>query len=741
MDKKTASHVAKMKRAQHNVYGLPTALYRVLSSLMIASWVILLLEVFLRYLPLSARIAIYLSAVVLVILLLLLNGKPKHVQAPYSRQENFEFLGLHNLKEDGLAIRKDVLPRDEEIAFMHRILEETIFPQVNVKQALGITGPSGCGKSTILAFFRNTYQNEYTIYDFSGNYRDFYAHMASLFGTNIDQKLSEMAYHSKVVFILDQFERYFFLSNEEQDHVREMIRYLCRKNTAVIISLREEYLSSFLSQFDMNNLLAVKQATAVNPQGILKELINVIRVERIASTPRNGRTLVWDHERIKDNTKVHLDDAADRHQRNMVEKMGATLLYCQNQNETITQLGGECTQDPILEGKLRRLFGKQGIVLFRKHENEPLIEQQIIFHMAEFNHKLLACTDEALAEFTEQDSNELLSTYFDIQLSACPSYFHASRLLYLLSQARLHQMSIRTSDIEDCLFPGLFDKKGHAVLMQTIETLENLQLIRKNTEGSKLEYEIAHDFIASAFLNYCATGMNRGVKNALDLYIAEYIDQRNSNTDNPRIAHRHRVYGNRFYLVATIVTMVMMVLCYSVQRFILNPWTGPWRVVNPYGDYYPAFPLFITMLSVVYLWFMYDKVVKYYWGKKQKNCQLVYLVLMLLAVIASFAYPHFLFIDGIDLALAAINIATLLNHEYQQNCRTELISYGLKSCMIGLVFAAAHLMFFAFNTQYDDYMILTEFIMFTILVAYAVFAHMTQDFLFARMADASSDRI
>ena len=61
--------------------------------------------------------------------------------------------------------------------------------------------------------------------------------------------------------------------------------------------------------------------------------------------------------------------------------------------------------------------------------------------------------------------------------------------------------------------------------------------------------------------------------------------------------------------------------------------------------------------------------------------------------------------------------------------------------MIGLVFGAAHIVFFIFNRTFDDYMILIEFIMFTILVSYAFLAHMTQEFLFARMADASSETI
>ena len=62
--------------------------------------------------------------------------------------------------------------------------------------------------------------------------------------------------------------------------------------------------------------------------------------------------------------------------------------------------------------------------------------------------------------------------------------------------------------------------------MKVIQQLENIQLIRKNTEGCSLEYEIAHDFITEGFVNYSSTNMDRNVKGALDLFILEYMDDR-----------------------------------------------------------------------------------------------------------------------------------------------------------------------------------------------------------------------
>ena len=77
---------------------------------------------------------------------------------------------------------------------------------------------------------------------------------------------------------------------------------------------------------------------------------------------------------------------------------------------------------------------------------------------------------------------------------------------------------------------------------------------------------------------------------------------------------------------------------------------------------------------------------------------------------AVFAYPHFLFFDGTGLALATLSIALLLDQNYRQTCRNELRAYGVKSVMIGIVFAFAHVLFFLSNQQFEDFLILSEFI-------------------------------
>lgn len=737
-------HIAGMKKPHHNIYGLNSFAYKAVIALCIALWLLLFLDVHIRHLSQFAQISIWVVTLLVVPLIIFMcMNRKKDTIVPYCRKEDFEFLGLYNLKDSNLDNSHDILARDEEVGYMHQVLEDIIFPQKTVKQALCITGPSGSGKSIILNFFKQAYKDEYQIFDFSGNYHEFDGHMASLFGTNIDQKIGEMVAVGKVVFILDQFERFFFLSDKEQERIQEIIRYLCKKNTGIIVSLREEYLADFLKRFDMNNLLTADEGQAVVPCGILKKMFSVIEKKNDrrlgeSSLLRPAKTNLWEDCSIKNNETIHFDS----NDRVIMENMGTTLLYCQNQNEMNCQMNGETSNTSILESKCRKLFGeKAGSLLFQKHIQDPLIEQQIIFHMAEFNQKILLYPEKELHAFIEKDNNELLDHYYDSQLASCDNYFHASRLLYLLSQARIRQLSLKTQDLENYLFPNLFANDGHEQLMNVIQQLEKIQLIRKNTEGSGLEYEIAHDFIAATFLNYCSTNMDRNVKSALDLFITEYMDVKRKSSFLEKIARRKDIYEEHFYRNTTCFAAAFVVITYLVQRFVFNPWTTIWNDLNPYGSYMPAFPLFITLLSGVYLFNMYDKTVKYYRGEKVGTIKILYTLFMVLASTGVFAYPHFLFFNGLGLAVATLNIALLLDQRYRQTCRNELLAYGAKSCMIGLVYVFAHVLYYFFNRQFDDVLIFSEFIMFTILVAYAFFVHMTQEFLYARMSDSASEKV
>ena len=741
MNNKNESYFKNMKLSNHNVYDIPTIFYRIAYSIVISIWIILLLDVMIKDIPPVTRLIILSVVFLFSAAIAFFSGKfPKSKIIPYTRQKNFQFLGLFNLKGTALTGSRDVISREADADYVNDILEKTILPQILLKQALCITGPSGCGKSTILAFFEQNYENEYKIYNFAGNYHIFDTYLESLFGSDIKNNIKKISDQHKLVFILDQFERFFFLSAEEQQKTRSYIQQLCMKNTAVIISLREEYLADFMKQFDMNNLLTLK-TNKVEKTGILREMVSVIEKHPIRKELIGiNNTSIWNENRIKNFTGIHMISATKQIDDSILDQVGAALLYCRNQNETTKRIGDDISESSQLSGNLINCLGNEnGLSLFEKHANEPLIQQEIVYHMAEFNKEILYYSNEEMDAFIQKNNNELFEHYFDTQLACCPSFFHASRILYLLSQARLHQVSIKTEDIRNCLFPGLFERDGDKNMMKNIEKLEELQLIRKN--GSTLEYEIAHDFISSVYIAYCSTNMNRGVKSALDLFISEFVNEKRQADFKEKIAFRLRAFKDRFYYITSLITACFLILIYLIQRFVYNPWTTVWMDSNPYGSYLSVFPLFITLISLLYLYVMFDKTVKYYRGRKQKACKIYYVLFSIAATSAVGFYPHFLFILGVDLALATLHIALLLDNEYKQSCQKELNAYGIKSFFVGIAFAAAHVLFFLFNPYFEKFLILTEFFMFTVLVAYAYIAHMHQEYMFARMTDTSSEKV
>ena len=88
----------------------------------------------------------------------------------YQRHNGFEFIGLYDLSGSKSLEGRDILSRDEEVKYLGQMLEELIFSQEGVKQAICLTGKSGCGKSTILSFFKKKYDDVYQIYDLTGSY-------------------------------------------------------------------------------------------------------------------------------------------------------------------------------------------------------------------------------------------------------------------------------------------------------------------------------------------------------------------------------------------------------------------------------------------------------------------------------------------------------------------------------------------------------------------------------------------
>lgn len=739
--------VQKKKKNSYNVYGIKGSIFCILTSVVCAFIVITILQLVTEPLLTPVRVLIDISILFIALTVAFLkNYLEKSRIGSYQRSKGFEFIGLYDLSESESLEGTDILSRDEEVKYLGQMLEELIFSQEGVKQAICLTGKSGCGKSTILSFFRQRYADTYQIYDLTGNYTNLQAALIEKFGTNLDQELMVRTRHQKILFIFDQFERYFFLDETKKEQFRNLVTALSKKNTGIILSMREEYLADFMKEFDINDLKQDKKSGEhYLHAGILNQLTSSIRDGQknyhIAKDIKNRRSVVWKNETIKENYHVHFEHVGGYSEKTVVEAVGNTVFYCENQNDVRMQSNGAQETASILQNKCELLFGADGTNFYERHKQEPLIQQQITYHMAEYEKKVKQIPDGELRELFMLEDYELLNNYFDIQLVSTGDYFNASRILYLLSSARLNHVVMKRKDLEFGLAEDQFSKDGHKAVLMVIEKLENMQLIRKNIDRSDQEYEIAHDFVAQAFLNYSYSNINRNVKSALDIYMAEYLDTGKKNYIEEKRRYFDKVQKSNYYKIIFAVFALLIVVADWGVHFVFNPWQELWEKGNLYGNIITFFPLLMTEVCVLYLYNIYHKVLRYYQGKKEAVCKVVYVAIMAGSVFSDFCYPHGIALYGILLMMMGMNCAFLLDDSYQKASRQELRAYGLKCSLIGAAFAAFHFLAWGFNTRFPMYIILVEMVMMCILVAYAYGVHMTKEYLYARMMDAGSARI
>ncbi|MCU6763344.1 Uncharacterised protein [uncultured Roseburia sp.] len=746
MKRTEMKNVQIKKKTGYNIYGLKNRTFYILAALVCAVMIDAVIQIPIQSFPLPVKIVLDILVIAAALGLALFKSTSDNSRVvPYLRQEGFEFLGLYDLSGKESLNSTDILSREEEVRYLNQMLETLIFQQNSVKQAICLTGKSGCGKSTILSFFKREYKDRYQIYDFSGNYTNLKTALTQRFGNNLDQELLAQAGKQKLVFIFDQFERFFFLEESRKEEVRELLSSLSKKNMAMILSMREEYLADFMKEFDINNMKqGARDNDSKDQTGILNGLTSMIRDDRknyhVLNTSQFSRTVTWQQELIKENYHVHLEHPGTRSEHTALDPVGNTIYYCENQNEVKVRCNGTEENATVLQNKCELLFGAAGRDFYEKHRQEPLIQQQISYHMAEYEKKVKEQSEDALKEVFAMEDYELLNHYFDVQLTAAGDYFNASRILYLLSQARLNHVVMKRRDLEFGLFENQFSKDGHKAVNRMIEKMEELQLIRRNIERSDQEYEIAHDFVAQAFLNYSHSNMDRNVKSALDIYMAEYLDTNKKNYIEEKRNHCRKVQKSKYYTVIYIVFALLAAAVDGMIHFAWNPWQNIWQEINVYGGIFTFVPLLMTEACMLYIYNVYQKVVQFYRGRKESLCKVIFAVIMVAAVFATFCYPHGLLFYGLGLALMGGNCALLLNDSYQKASRMEMRNYGLKCVMMGLAFAVLHLILWIFNQRFPVYIIFVEMVMMLLLVAYAYLAHMTKEYLYGRRMDAGSDR-
>lgn len=731
---------------RYNCGNMPDVLFPIYFCIVAALFLISMLWIYPQHFSgvrLSVKISIGILMVMTVLgcLFAILISKK---EMAYIRMKDYLFLGLHDLSKENLYECSDIISRDCEAENIKNVLEDIIFSQQTVKQGLVLVGRSGCGKSTILTFFKQKYGDRYEVIDFSGNYLDFQYAMEGEFKTDVDKDIMDKVYRErkKIVLILDQFERYFFLNDDSKDKVRKVIRKFGIKGAAIIISMGEEYFSVFLNEFDVNNLMSSNNS---EQKGVMRDLVNIIKDStnnvRIRNIDMSNRLLSYKGQDCKNNAYVHTE-CPEYGNRTILEKRGMTIFYCESQDNSQIFINGERLASSQMLNRCKKVFGEShGEKFYEKHKKEPLIEQQIIFHMVEFEKKSGEMSQYDLEELYQMEGYALMEQYFDRQIAVCKDTFNALRVLYLLSSARTHHVLLKKEFLQEGLFECQFRKKGTTILDSTIAELEKLQLIKEHTENSDNEYEIAHDFIAESFLKYSNANIDRNVKNALDLYMADYLEGKQDEIIRQRRSYAKKAHRNAYYIVLSIISIMMVIAIFIMERFVYNPFDTVWKWADPYGEMFLFAPI-INVISIWYLCRVYDKFVKFYSGKKALLCKIWYIPIMLSAISGMLFYPHVLGLDGLSLCLMGINVAVLLCKEpYHEASKRELRNYGLKSALMGGVYGIFHFLFTLGYPEVFSFLLMAlETTVLWLLVGYAQLAHMTKDFLYSRRMDVTCDK-
>lgn len=746
MNQKEEKKIQRKKKTGYNIYGIREDMFTYGSALICALIVLTIMQIWIA--GFSITVKVILDVIVLVIATVVAVWKNRQHQEKveaYRRQDGFEFIGLYDLSGEQNLKSSDILSREEEVTYLNQVLEDLIFRQDSVKQALCLTGKSGCGKSTILSFFQKTYGEIYQIYDFTGNYTNLSVKIREIFGTELEQELMRRSRKKKMIFILDQFERFFFLDEDKREQVRNLILALNRKNTALILSMREEYLADFMKEFDVNNMHAgCRDVRPGEKTGILNHLTSIIRDNRknyyTASKKRRFEIKRWKGSAIKDRGRVHFEHIGGYGETTSLEPVGNTIFYCENQNDIKVRCNGTEEEASVLQSKCELLFGKEGKMFYEKHRKEPLIQQQITYHMAEYAKKVWQMSREDQAQMFELEDYELLNHYYDVQLASTGDYYNASRILYLLSSARLNHVVMNRTDLEYGLFENQFSKDGYRAVSRVIEKLEELQLIRRNISNSDQEYEIAHDFVAQTFLTYSHSNIDRNVKSALDIYMAEFLDANKAAYTEKKRLHSAKVQKSRFYPVIYGIFAVLVFVLDGMIHFGYNPWMHSLQDYNVYGSIVSYVPLLTTELSMLYLFHTYHKILQFYQGRRELLCKGIFIFTMLISACAVFCYPHGMIFYGIGLTAMGLNCAFLLSDSGQKASRLEMRNYGLKCAVMGVAFIFLHLVLLLFNHEFPVYIIFIEMVMMNLLIAYAYLAHLTKENLYGRRMDVSSER-
>lgn len=587
------------------------------------------------------------------------------------------FAGLYSIEGSApiqVNVDSGLIRRQEEIIYLNNLVNKYL-NENSGERGICLVGKSGSGKSTIINLLENADKEgfhkstillkidiKYKSYNFSDKYDYFEQYLQDEIADNYIEFLSQS--QDFFLIILDHFERFFELDANKKKVMKSIIKKISMKNVVLLFSLKEEYFLQFQYEFNINSLFEENRYTR---NGIIEfnnlELKNDINYENIL---------------ICQNDEMYLDSAGKINSR--------------------------------MKNACDNAFIRNSDIIFNKYKDFTLIQKQIIFNL--LKNEEARGTD--LNIFINSDVNEVMKRYFDVQLCSTANYFDAARIMYLLTIGRLSNIRFSLSNIEDALC--IFEKKQKENISKCMEQLHNLQLIKRLKYNNNKDFEIAHDYIATAYDAYAHTELKMEVISALDTYKIEYIKSVESDKSNifeKKAQYFSGLCNRKFGLNLSALLFYL----FSTILFVFN---------YQYDKTLNVIPYMLSLVSINYVYQYYSKITRYYKKSHIRN-KIFYFLAILFGAFAPISDRYWLLCFGIGNSFNAIN-SLIISYDKEISYSGSILhrGYGYRAFCMGilLVFSNQDL-----GYQYE----LVKVVAMSCLLGYSYLSHLNQEYFYTRV--------
>lgn len=564
--------------------------------------------------------------------------------APFKTSRNF--VGIYTIEDlngrNSEFYNEKLISRIHEVEYLKDILNK-IFLQSDEKQSICIIGESGSGKSTII----NCLQNELSdvnVINCSDRYKDLKRFLLKrLKKETLEELFFELQNTTqKILFIFDQFERFFYLDYHEQEMLKNIIlNKLNFKNVASIFILRSDYFAEFAYSVNINDITD----NVINPKGILANPF--------------GKN--WYSHNY--------------------------LIYCKNMVDEDFPRNYSVKQEDIIENRnddiyvlCRLAFDSMGNEVYERFKDKRLIEKQVFLSLLES--KYTSCNFEEL--FRTNNDRDLLVMYYDKQLCSTGDYYTAAKIMYLLSTGRIYNNHYSVQMIYEALLVCRDFEISN--VNKIIECLCERHLIKSVQRDDINYYDIVHDYIAESFIEYVEVDLHEYVKSTIDDYRVNFKTKEYK--DN--IKKCLELKKSSKYFETVILALVISVITFNsfYQVFYLN------RDYNIIVN----FPLY---MASYYGYCLYTNIFKVYIGKNKWVISLLYIGMALCTIMASFQYKNWLFFAGIGTMLIGLAFGVIRQSKKMSRVAKKFYTdfFG-KVTATGFVITVTSIIFAITNTNF-----------------------------------------